>query len=340
MKQFRHGASNVGCPIRSPNISLTSSAIDSTVTQLHDELQPHFKGQRGSQSEMKIGLAVSVFGLLPLLARLVCRCVHDSHLFSELTTLRPGTLILADNAFVSAASLRNAAQRRLLFVCPMRRNGHAQIVAIHRAPKRVRRALESHPEGVELRTLLDKSAKTSKVWDLQVKVTPTVGEDRRPVEMRLVIVPHNKRPRYYLTNLPPKWSAAAVAELYRLRWQIELVFKELKQDLALRSIPTKLPKAAQIFVWASLIALVISRTVVSRLTPLRHLTGLKARHCVAVVTRALRSFVGILGAILTAQQRHSHLQLLNAVSSSSSRPHKPRLDSFQALEALLPAASA
>jgi len=51
------------------------------------------------------------------------------------------------------------------------------------------------------------------------------------------------------------WGAEAIPELYRLRWQIELVNNELKQHLALESVPTKDPNAAQVFGWASLLAL-------------------------------------------------------------------------------------
>jgi putative transposase len=315
-------------------------AVDSTVVQLNDRLRPHFKGQRWAKSQMKIGLAVSVFGLVPLLARLVCRCVHDSKLFFDLTAFRPRTLLLVDNAFVSYENLGKTASNGLLFVCPMRCNANAQIVGVHAAPKRVREALLRHPGGVSLRTLLDKDGYIGCNWDLKVTVRPTVGEDRRDVSLRLVIVPHKRRPRYYLTNLDPKWSPAAVAELYRLRWQIELVFKELKQHLALESVPTKDPNAAQALVWASLIALTVSRVASSCLTPLERLNGLAARHCVAVVSRALSVFSGLL-ALIAAGVRSSPLARALAANldywSTRRTAHRP--DTFRRLIALLPAAA-
>jgi putative transposase len=314
-------------------------ALDSTVVQTNDELRPHFKGQRGAKSQVKIGLAISVFGLVPLIARVVCRCVHDSTLFPEFTALKAGSLLLVDNAFVSYGLLRDVAEKGLFFLCPMRCNAHAQIVGIHRAPKRVRDALRRSPEGVPLRSLLGKTGSIGKTWDLKVTVEPTVGDDRRPVTMRLVIVPFKKDTYYYLTNLDPKWPPAAIVELYRLRWQIELVFKELKQHLSLESVPTKDPHAVKALLWASLIALAVSRTVSACLTPIQRLNGLAAAHCPALVSRTLGTLFGLLGPILFADPLAAPHDILSCLSSSTMRTTVTRQDSFQRLAALFPAAA-
>lgn len=310
-------------------------ALDSTVVQTNDALRPHFKGQRGARSQVKIGLAISVFGLVPLIARVVCRCVHDSTLFPQLTALKTGSLLLVDNAFVSYGHLRDVAAKKLFFLCPMRCNAHAQIVGINQAPKRVRDALRRNPEGVPLRSLLDKGGSVGKVWDLTVTVKPTVGDDRSPVTMRLVIVPLRKETYYYLTNLEPKWGPAAIVELYRLRWQIELVFKELKQHLSLESVPTKDPHAVKALLWASLIALAISRGVSACLTPIHRLNGLAAAHCPALVSRALGTLFGLLGPILFGGSD----DVLACLSASTKRTTATRQDSFQRLAALLPTAA-
>jgi putative transposase len=314
-------------------------AIDSTVVQTNDKLRPHFKGQRWAKSQAKVGLAISVFGLVPLIARVVCRCVHDSTLFPALTALKAGSLLLVDNAFVSYGLLRDAAERKLFFLCPMRCNAHAQIIDIYQAPKRVRDALRRSPAGVPLRSLLSKAGSIGKTWDLKVTVEPTAGDDRTPVEMRLVIVPFKKETYYYLTNLDPKWRPAAIVELYRLRWQIELVFKELKQHLALEAVPTKDPHAVKALLWASLIALAISRTISACLTPIHRLNGLAADHCPALVSRALGALFGLLGPMLFSARRAAPRGILTYLSSSTMRTTVTRQDSFQRLAALLPAAA-
>ena len=127
------------------------------------------------------------------------------------------------------------------------------------------------------------------------------------------------------------------------RWWIELVFKELKQDLNLESIPTKDPYAAQVFVWASLLALALSRTVSTWLTPLASLVGLTARVRPAVLTRALRGNVRLLARVLTARTSDAILYLRHLAEEllAEARQLQPtREDSLQRLTFLLPAAEA
>lgn len=74
------------------------------------------------------------------------------------------------------------------YLCPMRLNGNALIVAVNQAPKRVRQADAPHPEGVWLRDLLRRGQALGKSWDLQVLVYPkTSAVDHTPVAARLVL---------------------------------------------------------------------------------------------------------------------------------------------------------
>jgi len=47
------------------------------------------------------------------------------------------------------------------------------------------------------------------------------------------------------TNLPPEIAAEQVLELYRLRWQVELIFKRRKSILRVGHLPKKVPRSAQ-----------------------------------------------------------------------------------------------
>lgn len=57
-----------------------------------------------------------------------------------------------------------------------------------------------------------------------------------------------------LTNLPPSWSACQVLELYRLRWQVELVFKRLKGLFCLAGLRGDDPELTQTFLLGNLVA--------------------------------------------------------------------------------------
>ena len=282
-------------------------AIDSTLLQVADELKSVFKGTRAAQASLKALLTISVFGLLPLHARLVPGNRHDMKLFPELENFRAGTLLLFDKGFVAYERLATIANAGLHYLCPMRLNGNATIVRAHRAPKHVRAALKRSADGIRLRDVLPIGKRLGKPWDVEVVLTSGNVKGRRPVQTccRLVIMPGpDKAQRPYLTTLSrDTWSPRAIAELYRLRWQIELVFKELKQHLNLETLNTKDSFAVQVFAWASLIALALSRTVAAWLCPTTRRAGLAQPIRPALLSRALRATIFLLAPALVGPLR-------------------------------------
>src|SRR5215471_5078901 len=326
-------------------------AIDSTIIQLHDRLRRFFPGQMGTPAELKATLALSVFGLVPLAARLTSRKIHDSRLLPDTSLFRPGSLLLFDNAYAAAAELEKLIQADLKFVTPMRINGNPIVDEVRRGPKRVRKRVEQAPNGLRLAQLLRRGTRVKGTWDLNVRVRITGGGEHGPLlPMRLVIRPGRRRTRgrkkcrtvsssyYYLTNVDTSWSGEAITELYRLRWQIELVFKELKQHLSLESVPTSDPYAAQVLVWASLLALAVSRTIAAVLTPLRQLNGLAARLAVAITSRALRGAVDLLILLFSRSvpPRFAR-EIIDQIASRALRQNRSRADSFHRLLSLAPA---
>lgn len=66
---------------------------------------------------------------------------------------------------------------------------------------------------------------------------------------------------FLLTNLPDRFSADAIVRLYRLRWQVELAFKEWKSYANLHALQTEHPAIVEGFIWASLCAALIKRAL-------------------------------------------------------------------------------
>ena len=67
---------------------------------------------------------------------------------------------------------------------------------------------------------------------------------------------------YLHTNLErTEFSAQEVGNLYRLRWQIELLFKECKSHANLHRFDTEKSEIAEGLIWASLIAVVLKRGI-------------------------------------------------------------------------------
>ncbi|EMA55216.1 transposase (ISH5) [Halococcus thailandensis JCM 13552] len=70
----------------------------------------------------------------------------------------------------------------------------------------------------------------------------------------------------YVTNLPATdYSASDIAQLYRARWEVELLFKELKSTYNLDQMPTSNPVVVEALILVALISLVVSRVLLDLL---------------------------------------------------------------------------
>lgn len=321
------------------------AVVDSTVLQVSDELRTVFKGTRSAVASLKALLTISIFGLVPLHATVGAGNVHDMKLFPGLDIFHAGTLLLFDKGFVAYERLAAIAAASLNYLCPMRLDGNPTIVRIRRAPKHTRDALRRSPNGIRLRDVLAQDKRIGKDWDLDVILTSGNVKGRRPIQTRarLVIAPGpDGKQRPYLTTLPAdEWAPRLLREMYRLRWQVELVFKELKQHLNLEALNSKDEHAVQVLAWASLIALALSRAVTTWLCPLVDLVGLASRFRPALMSRALRGTIRLLARALAAPARLSltYLELFTEELLLEIRTRDAdRDDSFKRLLPLLGAA--
>lgn len=315
--------------------------VDGSTIRVADALRDVFggvgrKGKKSAAAMLKLILTISAFGAMPLVAQLVEGAAHDSKFFPRLDLFAPGTLFLFDKGFFAHARLRAIQGAGHHFLCAMKRSSNPRVTAVIVAPRRVRARFNPSHAGVPLRELLAKDARIASRFDLDVEVDG--------VACRLVIVPGRNRTQraYYTTLSRDVFAPSAIAEAYRLRWQIELVFKELKQHLNLESIPTRDEFAAQVFVWASLIALVISRCVTAWLWPSPKLVGLASQRRPAMTSCALRSLASLLVYVLAEDGPHywAARALEETIRSNVDATRTTtRIDSFARLETWLEAAA-
>ena len=64
----------------------------------------------------------------------------------------------------------------------------------------------------------------------------------------------------FLTN-NFEWAASTIAELYKAHWQVELLFKELKQTLQLQDFFGENENAVQWQIWAALLTHLVMRYI-------------------------------------------------------------------------------
>jgi len=111
--------------------------------------------------------------------------------------------------------------------------------------------------GQRLKEVAHKITRRSAV-DLDVRFQSKDG----PFDCRLVATPNPREesPRYLVTNLNrTDFSLAHLSDGYRLRWQIELLFKEWKSYANLKAFDTSNPHIAEGLIWAALCAATLSR---------------------------------------------------------------------------------
>jgi Transposase DDE domain len=94
------------------------------------------------------------------------------------------------------------------------------------------------------------------------KITVEATKNRRRLDPRTL---ESAGFTFVLTNASPEvLSASEVLELYRFRWQIELVFKRLKSILDLDQIPTKDPKTTEALLLTKLLGALLVEDITER----------------------------------------------------------------------------
>ena len=87
----------------------------------------------------------------------------------------------------------------------------------------------------------------------------------------------------FLTN-HPTLGATTIAAIYKDRWQIELFFKALKQNLKIKTFVGTTPNAVKIQIWTALIAMLILRFLQLRSKFKWSLSNLVALLCMNLFT--------------------------------------------------------
>ncbi len=165
-----------------------------------------------------------------------------------------GGLLLADRGYLSMDYLRSVDAAQGSFIVRGKTNMNPLIV----------KAIG--PDGRELRRFHNRRLKAVKQrvskFD-SVDLTVRFGRGEDAFESRLVVHPNlraDEVPRYLITNLEREaFNDEQISDGYRLRWQIELLFKEWKSHANLHAFDTANANIAEGLIWASLCAATVKR---------------------------------------------------------------------------------
>lgn len=181
------------------------------------------------------------------------------------------------------------------------------------------------PEGVRIRHLEGKRLELRILPQHNVDLQIKWGKGKNLYSGRIVCLyrrgRRNKKRFVYLhTNLKSAdFSLQEVGQLYRLRWQIELVFRDWKSHANLHSFDTSKATIAEGLIWASLLAAIVKRFVAHaaehalRVEISTQRVAVAARHylddilrCLLSGTRALAKVLSHVFAYLRENARRAH----------------------------------
>jgi len=223
--------------------------VDSTTVRVRDALQEEFPGT-GAYAALKVHKVLSVGCGAPVHYHFSPAREHDSrHL--QIGASWQGCGLLADLAYASLARLRACNAHGVRFVIRLKDNWKPKVDSIARG-----HVTQEFCSGTDLDVLLDEEILQldGRAIDADVRV----GGTKNPLHLRLVGIHTAKGYGFFLTNLPPRIGPRQVADLYRIRWEVELSIKLDKSVHRLDQIDAERPCSVKTLLHASLIASLIA----------------------------------------------------------------------------------
>jgi hypothetical protein len=229
---------------------------DSTTVKLHDRLKSTYLGT-GDYAALKVHKILSVGCGATIAYHFSPAREHDTkHLTLDESWRGYGLLI--DLGYASLERLRDCRRFGVQVVIRLKENWQPKVKTIHRGE-----VTRTFTPGTDLDVLL-----ADAVLLLDGKVidaTVTVGTGPDAVPMRLVGVPMpTGRYGFYLTTLPATIGPRQVADLYRVRWEIESNNKIDKASHRLDEIDARKPEAVHALLHASIIASILVGVLVHK----------------------------------------------------------------------------
>jgi len=219
----------------------TAYAFDSTTIELCLSLFP-WAQFRKHKAALKMHTLMDLRGSIPSFIRITAGKVHDVNILDMLTP-EPGSIYVMDRAYLDFARLYFLTQFLAYFVIRSKKNLQA-------------RRLYSHP--------VDKA--TGLLCDQTVVLTGINTMKHYPEKLRRVRYFDTEKDKR-LTFLTNNFSlpALTIAQLYKCRWQIELFFKWIKQNLRIKSFYGTSENAVKTQIWIAVSVYVLIAIIRKRL---------------------------------------------------------------------------
>ena len=264
-----HGMENI---MQTPNLKLKDKLTsfedlltqDSTIIRLNKKLADKWPAARTK----KVAAGVKVSLLISAVADGPKRIAIYGERISEVKTLRIGPwvkdrILLIDLGFYKHNTFARIDENGGFFISRLKNGVNPLIIKTNS----VCRGRSIDIEGKRLNEILDKL--TRQVIDVEVDIVfkrrKYNGKQSKDVKrFRLIAIYNIEDEKYhvYITNIPSdRLDTKDIAVLYSARWEIELIFKELKSRYGIDNLTTSNPHAVEALLWVGILTLIVSRRV-------------------------------------------------------------------------------
>jgi hypothetical protein len=209
-------------------------ALDATTIDLCLALCPwaHF---RSTKSGIKLHTLLDLRGNIPSFLNITPAKVHDVNAL-DLLPLETGAFYIMDRGYLDFARLHKFTNNFSYFV--IRAKSNLQFSRVYSKP-------------------VDRQ--TGLICDQHIRLTGQKSASSYPAMLRRIKFNHQETGKrlVFLTNnfsLP----AMTITELYRLRWQVELFFKWIKQNLRIKTFYGNNENAIRIQIWTRICAFLLA----------------------------------------------------------------------------------
>ena len=208
-------------------------SLDSTTISLCLELFPWAKFRR-AKGGVKAHVLLDHDDYLPRYV-LITEARRSDVKMADAFTLNPGSIVAMDRGYNDYGLFFKWTTEEIYFVTRLKENAAYEVVEEFEVPK-------NH----NIRS------------DQLIRLTGVQAQKDCPCLLRRVVVwdPVSEREIVLLTNLLA-FGATTIAAIYKDRWEIELFFKALKQNLKVKSFVGTSENALRIQIWTALIAILL-----------------------------------------------------------------------------------
>jgi hypothetical protein len=209
-------------------VSIDSTTIDLCLS-MYDWAQ--FTRTKGA---VKLHLVLDHDGYLPKFAVITDGKVSDFEVARQLN-FAPGTVVVEDRGYTDYAVYESWTEAGVFFVSRLRDNALFEVLQ--------ERQITSQGNVLE---------------DQIIRLSGRPSKCSHPLR-RVVAVREDTGEIFVFVTNHHRLAASTIAAIYKDRWQIELFFKALKQNLKIKTFIGTSPNAVKTQIWTALIAMLLLR---------------------------------------------------------------------------------